>query len=419
MVYPPPVEPDSPLMNYDDDDEPELDGLRHLSVSTDGTIDSLVSQDENPTPPHSPSPSDAPIVHVSPPGASFSFNGPRALDFGGEDHPMQGMPYEKQPGLASGPQTPLAFSFATPIASPDVPFFGAVTPVTPPDFHPEPSRPGNLAARRAASGKLPNKALLSLQQMRFEASADAGMGLGVGPPSSGLEGVSPGGPGFTFRAAMGLDDDVKDGRRSPLSSPGVENIALDSPTGLGSPAQLRGSSQMTLKMPRSPGATASPALGSEAFKPSLRNTNLRLNLNNTSYSPSSSPLPSPSTIVPSSPVTRSSAFHIANTGPRTPLTPSHLPGAPSLGGGGAVFNWVPYSNLDSPGCPVPPPGVPVERTCYFSDLGASSPSSANGTYLPTPGSERGRTPFGMHRGPMPASPLGQGRFAGPANPFFA
>ncbi|GAA5826982.1 hypothetical protein JCM11251_002192 [Rhodosporidiobolus azoricus] len=415
MALPPPVEPDSPLMNYDDDEEPELDGLRHLSVSTDGTIDSLISQDENPTPPQSPSPSDAPIVHVTPPGAAFTFNGPRVLDFG-EDHPMQGIPPEKT--FSSNPQTPLAFSLAHPKAAPEVAFFGAVTPVTPPDFHPEPARPGNLAARRAASGKLPNKALLSLQQMRFESSEEAGMGLGVGPPSSGLEGVSPGGPGFTFRAAMGLDDG-KDGRRSPLPSPGAENIALDSPTGLRSPAQLRGSPQIVVKMPRSPGATGSPALGSDVFKPSLRNNNLRLNIGNTSYSPSSSPLPSPSTIVPSSPVTRSSAFHYTNVGPRTPLTPSHMPGAPALGGGGGVFNWNPYSNLDSPGCPAPPPGVPVERSCYFSDLGAASPSSSNGTYLPTPGSERGRTPFGMHRGPMPASPLGQGRFAGPANPFFA
>jgi len=36
-------EPDSPVLHYEDDDEPELDGVRHLSVSSDGTIDSLVS----------------------------------------------------------------------------------------------------------------------------------------------------------------------------------------------------------------------------------------------------------------------------------------------------------------------------------------------------------------------------------------
>ncbi|GAA6038997.1 hypothetical protein JCM8097_000147 [Rhodosporidiobolus ruineniae] len=407
-ILPPPTEPDSPLMQYDDE-EPELDGLRHLSVSTDGTIDSLVSLDENPTPPHSPL---APTVRVSPPGASFSFGGPRALDFAAddEDHPMMGHLHPKEP--ASGRDTPIAL--ATPVAAPELAFFGgAVTPVTPPDFQPQPFRPGNLAQRRAISGSLPNKALLSLQQMRFESSKEAGMGLGVGPPSSGLE-LSPGGPGFTFRAAMGLDGEEK-GSTSPLPSPGVENIALDSPTLLGSPAQLRRSPQSG-KMPRSPGT---PNLGStsSAFKPSLRNANLRINLGG--LSPATSPLPSPNG-APPSPLVRTSAFHFSNTGPRTPLTPSHLPGAPALGAGGGSFEWHAYSFPDSPGCPVPPPGVPVASD-YFSDLAPVSPSSSNGTYLPTPGSERGgRTPFGMHRPPMAASPLGQGRFASSAaNPFFA
>ncbi|GAA5857094.1 hypothetical protein JCM8547_007955 [Rhodosporidiobolus lusitaniae] len=423
MVLPPPVEPDSPLMNYEEDDSPELgDGLRNLSVSTDGTIDSLISQDENPTPPHSPLPSEPPVFHISPPGASSYTMGPRVLDFGEEDHPMHGDLFTAQKELASGPQTPIAL--ATPVAPTDVPFFGAAVPITPPGFKPElgvaGNLAGNLAARRAASGKLPSKALLSLQQMRFESSRDAGMGLGVGPPSSGLEGISPGGPGFTFQAAMGLHDKSGSRSSSPLPSPGVENIALDSPS-LGAPAPIRwGSPQNGNKLPRSPGGI--PSLSSEAFKPSLRGTNLRINLSAAGMSPSSSPLPSPSgERPPSSPlIKRTSAFHISNTGPRTPLTPSHLPGAPTLGAGGPAFEWFAFSMPDSPGCPAPPPGAQVaERSCYFSDLTPASPTSSNGTYLPTPGSERGRTPYGMQHRTIPASPLGQGRFAASQNPFFA
>jgi len=35
------AEPVSPILDWQDEDEPELDGLRNLSVSTDGTLDSL------------------------------------------------------------------------------------------------------------------------------------------------------------------------------------------------------------------------------------------------------------------------------------------------------------------------------------------------------------------------------------------
>jgi len=35
------AEPVSPTLDYDEDHEPELEGLRNLSVSTDGTLDSL------------------------------------------------------------------------------------------------------------------------------------------------------------------------------------------------------------------------------------------------------------------------------------------------------------------------------------------------------------------------------------------
>ncbi|GAA6049519.1 hypothetical protein JCM3770_000827 [Rhodotorula araucariae] len=392
----PPAEPDSPVLYYDDD-EPQLDGVRNLSVSSDGTIDSLVSLDENPTPPQSPYA--GPIVHISPPGAHLS-------SFYGDGVNMDD-------DLSSKERTPMA----TPVAVPHMPFFHDPGPPTPggikvdlglglatPTDSPAPApifgsqRPSSLAARRAASGKLPNKALVGLQEMRFEASGDAGMGLGVGPGSAGfegIEGVSPGGPGVTFRLQMGLDDDgAKGGSSSRPSSPlasslslGSENIAVD-----GTRALRRSPSHLVLKIPRGFGS-------------------------------SSSPLPSPSGAAPPSPlVSRSSAFALSNTGPRTPLTPSHLPPAPALGAGGAAFEWHSYSFPDSPGCPAPPPGVPVaERTCYFSDLDPSSPSQQT-AYLPTPGSEKGRTPYGLHRGHIPASPLGQGRFASsPAgnNPFFA
>ncbi|BGP36594.1 hypothetical protein JCM10450v2_000484 [Rhodotorula kratochvilovae] len=389
----PPAEPDSPVLYYDED-EPELDGVRHLSVSSDGTIDSLISQDENPTPPQSPY--TGPVVHISPPGAHLS-------SFYGDNVDMD--------DSLSKEKTPMA----TPVAISHVPFFHDPGPPTPggikvdlglglatptessPALTPVPgaSRPSGLAARRAASGKLPNKALVGLQQMRFEASGDAGMGLGVGPGSAGfegMEGVSPGGPGLNFRLQMGLDDGCSSSRpSSPLSSArslGAENIAVDGTT----PVVRRSPSNLVLKIPRGFGS-------------------------------SSSPLPSPSGAAPPSPlVSRSSAFALSNTGPRTPLTPSHLPPAPALGAGGAAFEWHSYSFPDSPGCPAPPPGVPVaERTCYFSDLQPSSPSQQT-AYLPTPGSEKGRTPYGLQRTPIPASPLGQGRFASSAagsNPFFA
>ncbi|BGO94613.1 hypothetical protein NBRC10512_004959 [Rhodotorula toruloides] len=397
----PPVEPDSPVLYYDD--EPQLAGVRNLSVSSDGTIDSLVSLDENPTPPQSPS--QHPVVHVSPPGATYSLDDDSgAVDFDQLDSRAFFHDRSKTPSAASS-------DLATNIALPHSPFFTMERPSTPlalklDGLLPTPTETPTLAARRAASGKLPNKALLSLQQMRFEASRDAGMGLGVGPGSAGfegMEGVSPGGPGYTFRLNMEFDGD-KAGRRSrpssPLPSPGIENVAVgDSPT-------LRRSPSSKLGMPRSPGG--SPALSSvSAFKPSLRNDNLRLDVPSRSSSPSLDR-------APSSPLTRSSAFHFTNTGPRTPLTPSHLPGAPSLGAGGPAFSWFSYSMPDSPGCPVPPPGIPVaERTCYFTDLAPASPS-AHSSYLPTPGSDRT-----LRRSPMPASPLGQGAFASSSNPFFS
>ncbi|GAA5865009.1 hypothetical protein JCM1840_005706 [Sporobolomyces johnsonii] len=419
------AEPDSPVMY---EDEPELDGLRHLSVSSDGTIDSLVSQDENPTPPQSPHP----VVHISSPGAPFSrAAAPRVLEFG-DDYRMSHIMQDKLP---SGRSTPLAL--ATPTALPVLPFFADATapPSAPPHLHLEsPVKPsandgpiGTLAARRAASGKLPNKALLSLQQMRFESSGDAGMGLGVGPGSAGfegMEGVSPSTSGMTFRLAMGLDNKsgTKSKSSSPLPSPGIENIALDlSFPLLSSPAQLRRSaSTSSRKMSLSPGG--SPSLSaSDDFKLSLRGSQAFNDKHNHALHSPQLSLP-PRNAPPSPLILRSSAFTY-NTGPLTPLTPSHIPGAPSLGAGGASFDWFAYSTPDSPGCPVPPQGAhPALQTCYFSDPAGSSPAGPQ-HYLPTPGSENGShrsSAYGLRHQPLPASPLGQGRFANSAtNPFFA
>ncbi|GAA5919188.1 hypothetical protein JCM1841_002493 [Sporobolomyces salmonicolor] len=403
------AEPDSPVMY---EDEPQLEGLRHLSVSSDGTIDSLVSQDENPTPPQSPHP----VVHINSAGAPFSrAAAPRVLGFGDDYHMSHGM----QDKVPSGRSTPLA------LARPPLPLH--LESPAEPSANDGPV--GSLASRRAASGKLPNKALLSLQQMRFESSRDAGMGLGVGPGSAGfegMEGVSPSMSGMNFRLAMGLDDNksgTKSKSSSPLPSPGIENIALDlSFPLLSSPTQLRRSaSTSSRKMPLSPGGF--PSSASEGLKLSLRTSKAFSDKHNPApHSPQLSSVSSAPRNAPPSPlILRSSAFTY-NTGPLTPLTPSHIPGAPSLGGGGASFDWFAYSMPDSPACPVPPHDLqPAEQTCYFSDPAGSSPGPQH--YLPTPGSENGShrsSAYGLRHQPLSASPLGQGRFATSAtNPFFA
>lgn len=318
---------------------------------------------------------------------------------------------------------PMAF-FITPDHSSDLP-----SPVAEID---SPSRPSlgrqntsesGLAARRAASGKLPNKALLSLQQMRFESHATTGLGVGPGSAGfEGMEGISPGlpsGPGFAFRTALGLSDveKGKDAVSSRPSTPTGENRA-SSPTTLGSPSLLRSpSSRRRSPLPRSPGATfnSDPFATTAAdvkIPPSLRGSKIldKLNLSSNSlHSPLSPtrerPAPYPA---PPSPLIRTSAFTYSNTGPLTPLTPSHVPGAPTLAGGGS-FDWFAYSMPDSPGCPTPP-SLPADK-------GPLPPSpTKTGFFLPTPTSAGDR--LGRH--PLPASPLGTGRFAsGTTNPFFS
>lgn len=422
-------EPDSPVLLYDDDDDvPELDGARHLSVSSDGTIDSLVSQgaplsfipayrstfsvlltgprrsraDENPTPPQSPG--FGPVVHISPPEGHlpglFEDDGGE-LDDGrtGESQAKDRTPladpiaFLRTPFVYdAGPPTPGGIKVDIGLSSPTEP--APTTPV----LAPEPVRPSNLAARRAASGSLPSNTLAGLQRMRFEASRDAGMGLGVEPGTPGdesMEGVSPAGSGATLRprgdAGVGRGGSTSSRPTTPLLPAGTDKFGTIERAARRMPS-------LVLKLPRGFGSTPSP-------------------------------LSSPSTVAPPSPhISRSSAFILGTSGPRTPLTPSHLPPAPALGSGGPAFEWHSYSFPDSPGCPAAPTGVPVaERTCYFGEVIPPSPTLSDRTaYLPTPGSEKARTPSAVRtRTPMPASPLGQGRFEASAasepaggNPFF-
>ncbi|GAA5872331.1 hypothetical protein JCM3774_003348 [Rhodotorula dairenensis] len=59
--------------------------------------------------------------------------------------------------------------------------------------------------------------------------------------------------------------------------------------------------------------------------------------------------PSPASSAPPSPhVLRSSAFTSDLLRPRTPLTPSHVPGAPAIGAGGPAFEWFSFSPPASP-----------------------------------------------------------------------
>ncbi|KAL8286685.1 hypothetical protein RQP46_004213 [Phenoliferia psychrophenolica] len=66
----------------------------------------------------------------------------------------------------------------------------------------------------------------------------------------------------------------------------------------------------------------------------------------------------------------------------TPLTPSNIPGAPSLRGG-ACFDWESYSIPDSPGCPIAPqrfnsfPRSPSYAPVVGSPLGGDRRGSNN------------------------------------------
>ncbi|KAL8292550.1 hypothetical protein RQP46_001162 [Phenoliferia psychrophenolica] len=244
-----------------------------------------------------------------------------------------------------------------------IPFFADVTPPTPPRRptlstrnSASPDSPGGVAARRAAAGKLPNKALASLQQMRFEAH-DAGMGLGVGPgspgfgpaspgPVEGMEGLSPG-PGMTFRIALGLTNgkDVE-GASSPVEE--GENVYTNAST-LASPTLLRQSSTSSNK--RRP---FSPSQAGEGVKipPTLRGSKILDKLNLSSPPTLTSPLSMhrPERAAPPSPlILRTSAFTYSTTGPLTPLTPSHAWVFKKAGAPANVLRL-------EPAWPVPTPG---------------------------------------------------------------
>ena len=361
-----------------------------------------VATDENPTPPQSPNPR----VHVTPPQFYPSFN------LAGDEH------LDDPNATPTAKPSPLLF-FLPPSPSSELP-----PPITDIKAAPRPpmgrktTSESSLAARRAASGKLPNKALISLQQMRFE-SPHASLGLGVGPGSAGFEGMEGISPGLqtnsstALRAALGLGfDDAKEAKSSSRpSTPTDENSG--SPR-LGSPSVLRSPSRRRSPLPRSPGSTLrdDPFSTSPEVKipPSLRGSKIldKLNLSpQTLNSPLSPTRERPNAYVaPPSPLIRTSAFSYSNTGPLTPLTPSHVPGAPTLSGGGQ-FDWFSYSMPDSPGCPLPPQKIEF----------ANEAVSKQGYFLHTPSSASDRR-YGNHH-PLPASPLGTGRFGSSnSNPFF-
>lgn len=255
------------------------------------------------------------------------------------------------------------------------PLFGDVTPPNPPRrplLGSSQSAPadGGVAARRAAAGKLSANALVHLQKMSFEA-LDAGMGLGVVPGSPGFEGmegvvapvdgVSPGAAaGMSLRLALGLSDG-KDLEPNPYET---ENFysAPNSPS-LVSPSLRQWSMSSLAKSKWRPYSRTppSPSPTSPSFDPIKIPLTLRGSKNldklNLSPRPWTSPLhrgertTSSSPAPPSPLIFRTSAL---NTIPLPPLTPSHIPGAPSLSGASGGFDWFSYSTPDSPNCPSPP-----------------------------------------------------------------
>ena len=384
--------------------------------------------DETPTPPQSPTP----VVHITPPQARLSLD--RTLidtyhDFTPQKKALTGLEGLGSPGGAASPG-------------------GLVlTPPTPPRLRrlgssssaktASPDSPGSLLARRAASGKLPPKALLSLQQMRLDSSA-GGEGLGVGPGSAGFDGLelspalSSAGAGMTFRLALGLEG--KDGKVSGATSPGlapddVEN-APASPLG-SAPTLLRqkswGRSGGTVnRLPQTPDgikfptalrASKSPSLTLNLSPPSL-GAPLSASPTRTSFLASSTS-PTAGSAPPSPLVMRSSAFAYTNAGPLTPLTPSHIPGAPALGGDAGYFSWNAFSDPASPSCPVPPNLCQAPETPTSEGKMGSTLSPLRTGFFGQPETPPAQQYGGRQRPVMPASPLGQGRMLSQHNPFFA
>ncbi|GAA5896904.1 uncharacterized protein JCM6883_007049 [Sporobolomyces salmoneus] len=402
------AEPVSPYMDFEDDQEPELEGLRNLSVSTDGTLDSL---DENPTPPHSPTP----IVHITPPGAKFPLTSSNSRAFAFEDHIFDQIiddSRKKKPSLE--PIDPLLYVPFSQRYSDVPPTPDAVKLAFPTISSSPPPATETLAERRASLGKLSNRALLSLQRMRFESSEDAGMGLGVGPPSAGLEGMDSVSPGTKFQLALRMDGNSKTEKEEEDHAPLPKSPLLAAP-GIGNyGGQLRRTrSTGSLRSNRSRSTSDRPLSVHVPSSPS------------TAYSPSSSPR------TPASPVVkRSSAFVSANNGPLTPLTPSHVPDAPHLGNSGGAFEYFSFSAPESPVSPCFPPQQQQHQKLAPLEL-PLTPTSDSGSITPTGSGQpmsfshhqRGVSISSNGSSRYPSSPLGRDRFdeesKPSSNPFFA
>lgn len=280
-------------------------------------------------------------------------------------------------------------------------------------------------------------------------------GLGVGPGSpgfEGLEGLSPliptGAAGQAFRAALGLDS-PKDGSKTPptIFNPKKENEKSLIPTSdsngdlsssilaspdnffIRSPSANNRRRLLGLNSTSSPHSTTTTATNSDnlvKIPPSLRGSRILDTLN---LSPQTPHLSSPRLIAPprtssssqdsptNSPISRSSAFNnYFSTAPLTPLTPSHMPGAPSLpysNSGG--FEWSSYSMPDSPSCPLPP----GPKSIFESN--EIIPREGQAFFLPGSGSGNVGL-FGLStRGSyLPGSPLKErpSGSRGVGNPFF-
>ncbi|KAM0755594.1 hypothetical protein T439DRAFT_320294 [Meredithblackwellia eburnea MCA 4105] len=389
-------------------EEPVVEGIRSLSVSTDN---SLESQDEAITPSGSPRLEDIVVVQNSKRSRGSDFDDETLVKLQSREH-------------STPPKAPIAV-FITPDASssePKVPFLANITPPTPPrrpvltSNQSSGDSPGGVAARRAAAGKLPNKALISLQKMRFDAPS-GGAGLNIGPGSPGyeacLEGASPL-PGMTFRLALGLDKNGKDASSAtPSPVDETENIYATTPTGsnsLGAPTLIRTSSTSSNKRrnkgsPSSPGSIGSTSPEPVKIPPTLRGSKILEKLNLSSPPTLASPL-SPGRAGPPSPlIMRTSAFNFSNTGPLTPLTPSHLPGAPNLNSNSG-FDWF---MPESPSTPLGP-----SKTAMYLE---TSISPRQPFFLPTPPSDAGPRPSqSRSHSQMASSPLGERRQS--LNPFF-
>lgn len=296
-------------------------------------------------------------------------------------------------------QSPTPTSFLTPRSADTYPADHAsvhVTPPTPPRLYristaTSPESPGTLATRRAGTGQLPPSALLSLNQMRFEGSHRDINGLGVGPGSPGFAGmdttefdkaVDAINPGMLFRMALGLEGKGVSSSSSPSpggtmdlenTSPTIKSTSLRHPL---SPSPTQSSRKRLLSL-----GSGSPLLSPDAVKipPSLRGSKLLDKLNLSSPPSTSRSIASP----PSPLIIRSSAYlHYSNTGPLTPLTPSHIPPAPRVDLGGSTFEWNSYS-LPSPSYP----DRPIKS--IFTSSTDNSPARDFFSTLPTPPAQKG------------------------------